>query len=77
MVLRLNFATKVMKLITHLEGALALLCMFEGDEAVARLPLLIREPAVCHGEELFVQVRCFFDLVQLVVRGGRQEQRWR
>ncbi len=49
--------------------------MFEGDEAVAGLPLLVRKLAVRHGEELFVQVGCLFDLVQLVVRRCRQEQR--
>jgi hypothetical protein len=56
-VLRLNFAINDMKLITHLEGSAGLLSVFEGDEAVARLPLLIREPTVRHGEELLVQVR--------------------
>jgi len=64
--------------ITHLEGSAGLLRVFEGDKAVAGLPLLIRELAVSHGEKLFVQVASLFDLVKLVVRGRRQEQgRWR
>ncbi len=60
--------------ITHLEGSARLLRVFEGDKAVAGLPLLIRELAVRHGEKLFVQVASLFDLVKLVVRGRRQEQ---
>ena len=44
--------------ITHLEGSAYLLHVFEGDKAVAGLPLLIRKLAVCHGEKLFVQVGC-------------------
>jgi hypothetical protein len=63
---------KSMKFHTHLEGAL--LRVFEGDEAVAGLPLLIRKLAVCHGEELPVQVGCLFDLVELVMRSRFKEQ---
>ena len=48
--------------------------MLEGEKAVAGLPLLVRELAVSHGEELFVQVGCQLDLMELVVRSGRQEE---
>jgi len=51
-----------------------LLHVLEGEKAVAGLPLLIRELAVSHGEELFVQVGRLFGVVQLVVRSCRQEQ---
>jgi hypothetical protein len=37
--------------------------VFEGDEAVAGLPLLIRKLAICHGEELLVQVYCLLGLM--------------
>ena len=63
-----------MNFITHLLRERLLLHVFEGDEAVAGLPLLVRKLAVCHGEELFVQVGRLFDLVQLVVRRRRKEQ---
>ena len=52
-----------LRFITHLEGSACLLHVFEGDETVARLPLLIRKLAICHGEELFVQVFGLLDLV--------------
>jgi hypothetical protein len=48
-------------------GALQLLHVFEGDEAVAGLPLLVRKLAVCHGEELLVQVGRLFRMVELIV----------
>jgi hypothetical protein len=54
-----------------------LLHVFEGDEAVAGLPLLVRKLAVCHGEELFVQVGRLFGVVQFVVSRCRKEQRAR
>ncbi len=54
-----------------------LLYRFEGDEAVAGLPLLVRKLAVCHGEELFVQVGRLFRVVQLIVCRCLQEQRAR
>ncbi len=54
-----------------------LLYVFEGDEAVAGLPLLIRKLAVCHGEELFVQVGRLFRVVQFIVCCCLQEQRAR
>jgi len=60
---------------THLEGSACLLHVLEGEEAVAGLPLLIRKLAVCHGEELFIQVGRLFGVVQLVVRSCRKEQR--
>jgi len=61
---------------THLEGA-QLLHVFEGDEAVAGLPLLVRKLAVCHGEELFVQVGRLFRMVKLIVSRCFEEQRTR
>ena len=48
--------------------------VFEGDEAVAGLPFLVRKFASSHGEELLVQVDCEVNLVELVVRSRRQEQ---
>ncbi len=41
---------------------------------MARLPLLVRELAIGHGEKLLVQVDCQLDLVKFVVRSGRKEQ---
>src|SRR6185312_17559161 len=64
----------IVDFITHLEGSACLLHVIEGDKAVAGLPLLIRELAVCHGEKLFVQVARLLDLVKLVVRGRCQKQ---
>ena len=48
--------------------------MFKSDETVARLPLLVRELAIGHGEKLLVQAYRKFDLMKLVVRSSRQEE---
>jgi len=68
---------RVLRFITHLEGSACLLHVLEGEEAVAGLPLLIRKLAVCHGEELFVQVGRLFGVVQFVVSRCGKEQRAR
>jgi len=52
------FQSISLRFITHLKGSACLLHVLEGEKAVAGLPLLVRELAVRHGEELFVQVRC-------------------
>src|SRR5271163_149121 len=68
---------RILRFITHLEGSACLLHVCEGEKAVAGLPLLIRKLAVCHGEELLVQVCCLFVVVKLVVRSCCKEQRRR
>src|SRR5215469_4483078 len=45
--------------------------VFQGDQPVVGLPLLVGKLSFGSREELLVQVRCFFDLMEFVVRRSR------